>query len=137
MITSTAKVRVRFAETDAMGVVYHANYLPWCEVARLELIGSIGLSYRKMNEDGFHLPVVEAHLNYKRPAKFDDIVEIKASIKTKPSVKVKVEYEMYANGVLLVSGYTMHVFVNREGLPVRPPKEVLATLLKAFGQNEQ
>lgn len=90
-----------------------------------------------MNEDGFHLPVVEAHLNYKRPAKFDDIVEIKASIKTKPSVKVKVEYEMYANGVLLVSGYTMHVFVNREGLPVRPPKEVLATLLKAFGQNEQ
>lgn len=137
MITSTAKVRVRLAETDAMGVVYHANYLPWCEVARLELIGSIGLSYRKMNEDGFHLPVVEAHLNYKRPAKFDDIVEIKASIKTKPSVKVKVEYEMYANGVLLVSGYTMHVFVNREGLPVRPPKEVLATLLKAFGQNEQ
>ncbi len=137
MITSTAKVRVRFAETDAMGVVYHANYLPWCEVARLELIGSIGLSYRKMNEDGFHLPVVEAHLNYKRPAKFDDIVEIKASIKTKPSVKIKVEYEMYANGVLLVSGYTMHVFVNREGLPVRPPKEVLATLLKAFGQNEQ
>lgn len=137
MITSTAKVRVRFAETDAMGVVYHANYLPWCEVARLELIGSIGLSYRKMNEDGFHLPVVEAHLNYKRPAKFDDIVEIKASIKTKPSIKVKVEYEMYANGVLLVSGYTMHVFVNREGLPVRPPKEVLATLLKAFGQNEQ
>lgn len=137
MITSTAKVRVRFAETDAMGVVYHANYLPWCEVARLELIGSIGLSYRKMNEDGFHLPVVEAHLNYKRPAKFDDIVEIKASIKTKPSVKVKVEYEIYANGVLLVSGYTMHVFVNREGLPVRPPKEVLATLLKAFGQNEQ
>lgn len=137
MITSTAKVRVRFAETDAMGVVYHANYLPWCEVARLELIGSIGLSYRKMNEDGFHLPVVEAHLNYKRPAKFDDIVEIKASIKTKPSVKVKVEYEMYANGVLLVSGYTMHVFVNREGLPVRPPKEVIATLLKAFGQNEQ
>lgn len=137
MITSTAKVRVRFAETDAMGVVYHANYLPWCEVARLELIGSIGLSYRKMNEDGFHLPVVEAHLNYKRPAKFDDIVEIKASIKTKPSVKVKVEYEMYANGVLLVSGYTMHVFVNREGLPVRPPKEDLATLLKAFGQNEQ
>ena len=137
MITSTAKVRVRFAETDAMGVVYHANYLPWCEVARLELIGSIGLSYRKMNEDGFHLPVVDAHLNYKRPAKFDDIVEIKASIKTQPSVKVKVEYEMYANGVLLVSGYTMHVFVNREGLPVRPPKEVLATLLKAFGQNEQ
>ena len=62
MITAEAQLRVRFAETDAMGVVYHANYLPWCEVGGLNLIKSIGLSYKKMNDDGYHLPVVESHM---------------------------------------------------------------------------
>lgn len=132
MITAEAQLRVRFAETDAMGVVYHANYLPWCEVGRLKLIKSIGLSYKKMNDDGYHLPVVEAHLNYKYPAKFDDLVTIRAAIKERPTVKVKVEYEILANGKLLATGHTMHVFVNILGQPVRPPKDVLDTLLEAF-----
>ena len=79
MITATTSIRVRFAETDAMGVVYHANYLPWCESARIALIASIGLSYRKMSDSGYHLPVVEAHLNYKHPAKFDDLVTVRAA----------------------------------------------------------
>lgn len=132
MITASAQVRVRFAETDAMGVVYHANYLPWCEVARLALIGSIGLSYKKMNAEGYHLPVVEAHLNYKHPAKFDDLIDIRATIRERPTVKVKIEYEIFAAGKLLATGHTMHVFVNREGLPVRPPKYALDTLVEAF-----
>ena len=88
MITATTSIRVRFAETDAMGVVYHANYLPWCEVARLELIESIGLNYRNINEQGYHLPVLEEYLHYKFPAKYDDIVEIKATIKERPCCRI-------------------------------------------------
>ena len=92
MVSGTANVKVRFAETDAMGVVYHANYLPWFECARLDLIESVGLSYERLIEEGFHLPVVEVHVEYKHPARFGDEVEIRACIKSKPSVKMKVEY---------------------------------------------
>jgi len=136
MIEASTNVRVRFAETDAMGVVYHANYLAWCEVGRLNLINSMGLNYRKMNDEGYHLPVIEAHLNYKFPARYDDVVEIKAMIKTQPSVRVKVDYEMFANGKLLVTGHTVHVFVNLNGLAVKPPRDVLDVLTKAFGKSE-
>ncbi|MBE6411693.1 MAG: acyl-CoA thioesterase [Opitutales bacterium] len=136
MIETKTEVRVRFAETDAMGIVYHANYLPWCEVARLALINSIGLSYKTMNENGYHLPVVESHLNYKFPAKYDDIVEITARITERPSVKIKIEYEMYANGKLLVTGHTIHVFVNLQGMPVKPPRDVAKVLLDAFDKNK-
>ena len=136
MIETKTEVRVRFAETDAMGIVYHANYLPWCEVVRLALINSIGLSYKTMNENGYHLPVVESHLNYKFPAKYDDIVEITARITERPSVKIKIEYEMYANGKLLVTGHTIHVFVNLQGMPVKPPRDVAKVLLDAFDKNK-
>lgn len=132
MIQKTSEIRVRFAETDAMGVVYHANYLPWCEVSRINLISSIGLSYKALSEEGYHLPVLEAHLNYKFPARFDDVVEIRASIKQRPTIKVKVEYEMYANGKLLATGHTLHAFVNKDGMPVKPPKNFSGVLLAAF-----
>ena len=132
MITATTSIRVRFAETDAMGVVYHANYLPWCEVARLELIESIGLNYRNINEQGYHLPVLEEYLHYKFPAKYDDIVEIKATIKERPAVRVKMEYEMRANGRVLVAGYTVHAFVDSRGMPVKPPKEIAKKLLDTY-----
>jgi len=132
MIETQTSVRVRFSETDAMGIVYHANYLAWCEVARLALIESIGLNYRKMNDEGFHLPVVEAHLNYKYPAKYDDIVVLTARIAERPSVRIKVEYEIRANGKLLATGHTVHVFVNLQGMPVKPPKETAKILLGAF-----
>ena len=132
MITAVTEVRVRFAETDAMGVVYHANYFPWCECARLNLIETMGLTYKKMIEDGYHLPVVEAHLNYKFPARYDDKVSIKAYIKDRPSLRVKIEYEISANGKLLATGHTVHVFVNKDGAPVKPPKDVLAALLDSY-----
>ncbi len=137
MIEAKTRLLVRFAETDAMGVVYHANYLPWCEAARLTLIKSIGLCYRKMNEEGYHLPVVEAHLNYKRPAKFDDEVEITACIAEIPTVKVKIEYEIRANNQLLVTGHTIHVFVNDKGMPIKPPQYVIKTFRDAFAAREK
>lgn len=135
MIKSRTSLKVRFAETDAMGVVYHANYLPWCECARLELIESIGLSYSQMTQCGFHLPVVEVHLKYRRPAKFGDTIEIESSICERPSVKIKVEYKIYSNGELLAEAQTVHVFINSAGVPIRLPREYADVLLKAFNEN--
>ncbi len=137
MITKTSEVRVRFAETDAMGVVYHSNYLPWCEVSRINLISSIGLSYKKLSEEGYHLPVLEAHMRYKFPARFDDLVKIKATIKDRPALRVKIEYEITSDGRLLATGYTMHAFVNKSGMPVKPPREFIKTILDAYDADEK
>ena len=132
MISATLNIKVRFAETDAMGVVYHANYLTWCECSRHSLLAAAGLNYNDMVAQGYHLPVVEAHLNYIYPAKFGDEVEIRVKIAEKPSVKIKVEYELYANGRLLATGHTVHVFVNLQGAPVKPPREILERLRGHF-----
>ena len=132
MINASLNLKVRFAETDAMGVVYHANYLTWCECSRHSLLAAAGLNYNELVAAGYHLPVVEAHLNYLYPAKFGDEVEILVKISERPSVKIKVEYEIRANGRLLVTGYTVHVFVNLEGAPVKPPRDILAKLREEF-----
>ena len=134
MIEAYTELRVRFAETDAMGVVYHANYLPWCECARLNLIESIGMDYAKMSNEGTHLPVVEAHLNYRHPARFGDLVKIRAYIRERPRAKIKVEYEITRGTVLLASGYTIHVFVISEGIPIKPPRDSSENLLGAFAK---
>ena len=135
MIKAKTSLKVRFAETDAMGVVYHANYLPWCECARLALIEGIGLNYAEMTKKGFHLPVVEVRVKYRRPARFGDTVEIESAIIERPSVKIKIEYKISAGGILLAEAQTVHVFVNSEGAPIKPPREYAQTLLKAFDEN--
>ncbi len=132
MIDASVELRVRFAETDAMGVVYHANYLAWCECARLKLVESIGLDYVKMSTEGTHLPVVEAHLNYKRPARFGDVVKVRAILKERPTAKIKIEYEITKGSTLLAVGHTVHVFINNEGFPIKPPKDVSQIFNKAF-----
>ncbi|MBO5254388.1 MAG: acyl-CoA thioesterase [Opitutales bacterium] len=132
MISTSTKIKVRFAETDAMGIVYHANYLAWCECSRHALLESIGVNYNDLIEIGYHLPVVEAHLNYKSPAKFGDEVEVRVKITERPSVKIKIEYEIYRGKTLLVTGYTVHVFINLQGQPVKPPRDFLNSLRIAF-----
>ncbi len=76
---STTTLRVRYAETDRMGVVYYANYLVWFEVARADLLRTLGWTYREMEESGVYLPVIEAHCEYRRPARYDDDVEIRTT----------------------------------------------------------
>ncbi len=132
MICASTTVNVRFAETDAMGVVYHANYLPWCECARLTLLDGLGANYTDLIKLGYHLPVIEAKIKYKFPAKFGDEVEIRAKILERPSVKIKIEYEIITNSKLLASASTTHVFINTAGMPVKPPREFLSILQKAF-----
>src|ERR1019366_3956417 len=80
MIQSRAQVTVRYAETDMMGIVYHANYLPWFEVGRTTLLKEIGVPYRKLEEEGFRLPVLEISAKYIRPALYDDTLVIKATL---------------------------------------------------------
>ena len=132
MISTSTKIKVRFAETDAMGIVYHANYLAWYECSRHALLESIGVYYNDLIEMGYHLPVIEAHLNYKSPAKFGDEVEVRVKITERPSVKIKIEYEIYRGKTLLVTGHTVHVFINLQGQPVKPPRDFLNSLRIAF-----
>lgn len=122
MIESTAKLRVRFAETDAMGVVYHGNYFPWFEIARTKLLADYGLPYRELQDAGFMLPVLEAHAEYKISAKYDDEISVRAMMKTAPRVRIRIDYEVRRGNELLCTGTTVHAFMNREGRAIRPPE---------------
>jgi len=137
MIKTSSQIRVRFAETDAMGVVYHANYLHWFEVARVHLMDSIGLPYIDLANQGTHLPVIEAHVNYKSPAKFDDKVDILAFIKDTPSLRIKIHYEVTCKNNLLCTGHTTHVFINEKGMPIKPPKHFIDSLKKLFDEKKE
>ena len=132
MIQSRVKVTVRYAETDMMGIVYHANYLPWFEVGRTTLLKEIGVPYRKLEEEGFRLPVLEVSAKYIRPALYDDTLEIVTTLRERPLLRIFLEYEVRRGDELLATGSTMHAFVDREGKPVRPPAWAVDLIGKAF-----
>jgi acyl-CoA thioester hydrolase len=132
MIRSRVQLTVRYAETDMMGIVYHANYLPWFEVGRTTLMRELGLPYRKLEEAGFRLPVLEMSAKFIRPALYDDTIEIVTTLREKPLVRILLEYEALRGGELLATGTTLHAFVDRNGRPVRPPLWASQTLAKAF-----
>jgi len=94
MITSQAQVTVRYAETDMMGVVYHANYLPWLEIGRTTLLREHGLPYRMLEEMGYRLPVLEISAKYLRPAVYDDTLTIVTTMHEKPLIKLVLDYEV-------------------------------------------
>ncbi len=133
MIQSRVGVTVRYAETDMMGIVYHANYLPWFEVGRTTLLKEIGVPYRKLEEEGFRLPVLEVSAKYLRPAVYDDALEVVTTIHDRPLLRIRLEYEVRRGAELLATGATVHAFVDREGKPVRPPAWVADMFAKAFG----
>lgn len=109
------KVRVRYAETDQMGVVYHGNFAQYFEVARVEWLRSLGVSYRDMEQDGVMLPVVNLNINYKKPAYYDEELTIKTRVTEKPTAKIIFEYEVYNEKNQLISDATSTlVFVNIE-----------------------
>jgi acyl-CoA thioester hydrolase len=125
---STCCVRVRYAETDRMGVVYYGNYLTWFEVGRTDLLRQLGDSYREMEEkDGIFLPVVEAHCRYHQPARYDDVIEIRTRASRPSRAQIRFEYELAraADGVIVASGATLHVATSHEGRPCRLPKRLL------------
>ena len=120
------KVRVRYAETDQMGVVYHGNYAQYFEMGRVEWLRNLGLSYSVMEKQGVMLPVVSLSLNYKKPARYDDLLTVRTIFKKQESVKIEFDYEIYNEaGQLLTIGNSVLVFVDmKTGRPVLPPEYV-------------
>ena len=123
---TTSSVRVRYAETDKMGVVYHSNYLIWFEIGRTDWLRATGVTYREMEADGIQLPVIEAHCEYRQGARYDDDVEIKTRARKLSPVRVQFDYEATRrhDGVLLATGHTVHATIDRDGRPVRMPERV-------------
>jgi len=125
---STSRVRVRYAETDQMGIVYYANYFVWFEVGRTDLLRQAGWSYRDMEIEGFSLPVIEAHCEYRQPAKYDDDIDVKTIGTLVSPVRVRFDYDVLAaaTNARLVTGYTVHATLDRNGKPCRLPERVKA-----------
>ena len=134
MIRSLSLITVRYAETDMMGVVYHANYLPWFEVGRTTLFTELGISYRRLEEEGYRLPVLEANVRYLRPAVYDDTLEVTTLLRERPLLKIRLEYEVRRDGELLATGNTLHAFVDRQGRPIRPPAWTTNLLAAHFSE---
>jgi acyl-CoA thioester hydrolase len=134
---STSRVRVRYAETDQMGVVYYANYLVWFEVARTDLLRVEGWSYRDMEREGFGLPVIEARCEYRQSARYDDELEIRTRGTLLSPVRVRFDYEIVrpADAALLAEGHTVHAALDREGRPRRLPERVRTIFRRAKDQS--
>ena len=127
--SAETRVRVRYAETDQMGVVYYANYLVWMEVGRVELCRACGFHYRDMErQDGVMLAVAESNCRYHAPARYDDEVIVKTWIEHANRRMVTFGYEMRlaADDSKLASGFTKHVFVGRDFRPTRLPEKYFA-----------
>ena len=126
MPSSVTTLRVRYAETDRMGVVYYANYLVWFEVARADLLRSLGWTYREMEETGVFLPVIEAQCEYKRPAQYDDEVRIETTGAILSPVRIEFQYRVMVGSHVdpAAIGRTMHAATTAEGRPCRLPARV-------------
>jgi acyl-CoA thioester hydrolase len=124
-VERSVKLRVRFAETDAMQVAYYAVYLVWFEVARTELFRSIGLPYSEIQERGFHTPVVRAVADYKASARYDDELVIKAWAGKIGRSSVRLDYEVrkLPGNELLCTGHTVHVLIGSDGRPRKIPDD--------------
>ena len=117
----TSRVTVRYAETDQMGVVYHANYLVWMEVARTELCKAAGFAYSEMEADGVLLAVSEAGCRYLRATKYGEEIDITATIKDSNRRFIEFHYTMACEGRKVATGRTRHIFLNKEFRPTRLP----------------
>ena len=121
---ASSRVRVRYAETDTMGVVYYANYLVWFEVGRTDLLRSTGWSYREMEGEGFQLPVIEAHCEYRVSAKYDDEIDVRTRGSIASPVRVRFDYDVVRaiDDAVLATGHTVHAVLDRAGRPRRLPE---------------
>ena len=128
--SSASQIRVRYAETDQMGVVYHANYFVWFEVGRCDLLRALGLSYRDIEKDGVSLPVISASCKYQRPIHYDDHITVVTRGTIVSPVRLEFEYNITRGDDhnLLAVGRTAHAAVNSDGHPIRLPNR-LRTLL--------
>ncbi len=130
MKSNEIQIRIRYGETDQMGVVYHGNYAQFLEMGRIEWLRELGISYKKMEEDGIMLPVISFSINFKRSARYDDVVNVKTQLKKTPTVKIEFDYEITnENGEILTTANTVLAFIDmKSNKPMRAPKFILDRL---------
>jgi acyl-CoA thioester hydrolase len=127
-------VRVRYSETDQMGVVYYANYLAWLDASRTELFINLGIRYRELEEKGYFLPVIESHICYKTPARYDNVVTVAVEVEKIKGVRVFFHYMVTSaeDSILLAEASTIHAMTDATGRPKRIPKEINDALTKGM-----
>ena len=130
MIQYDHPIKIYYKDVDQMGIVYYSRYYEYFEEARTELLASIGLNVMEVEKRGIALPVISSHCDYKRGAKFEQNILVKASIDSKPRSKLHIDYFVFIDNQkdFIVSGYTEHAFVNKRGQAVRAPKMILDCL---------
>lgn len=121
MIESESQIRVRYVETDAGGIVHHSNFVPWLEVARVEMMDNLGLPYRELEKLNVHMAVLEVHLQIIKPAYFDDILLVKTYVHECPKAKMTVDYKVSRNTDLIATATTTHAFINPKKKATKPP----------------
>ena len=141
MYVKDTKIRVRYKETDQMGIVHHSNYYTWFEVGRTEFMRSLGLSYRAMEERGFMLPLTESHCQYKLGARYDDVVIVRTKMTGFSGVRVTMEYDVIReiDGNLVALGKTVHAITDKHLKPVNIKKldrELYLLFLKCVEKNK-
>lgn len=134
--TCEVKIRVRYAETDQMGVVHHANHFVWFEVGRVELLRQLGFSYREMEQnDGCCIAVVDARCRYKAPARYDDEIIVRTHLKNVRESLVQFGYELVRDDVLLAEGETMHIVTDMEMKVRTIPDKYMKVFQEAVGRD--
>lgn len=130
------RLRVRYAETDQMGVVYHSNYIIWMEVGRVELLRALGYTYREMEQDGLHLPVAEVKCRYKAPAKYDDMIVIRTRMLNLRGFLIHFGYEILRDqdNTLLAEGESVHLVVGPDMQRCSLPEKYMDPFTKAMGK---
>jgi acyl-CoA thioester hydrolase len=133
MPVSQTRIRVRYAETDQMGVVYYANFFIWFEIGRVELLRQLGFQYKEMEiDDDCHIPVVEANCRYRSPARYDDELLLETTVLALRRTVIKFGYRLLRQEkqalTLLAEGETTHVTVNRSMRKVRLPQKYVSVL---------
>ena len=127
---STSVVRVRYAETDQMGVAYHGGYFAWFEVGRTDLLRNRGMTYKELEAQDLHLPVIEAGARYLRPVLYDDLIEVRTRVAEFSGARVRFEYELHREGTEgpLATAFTAHAAVDGRGRPRRMPPALRSLL---------
>lgn len=131
------QLRVRYAETDQMGVVYHSNYIIWFEVGRVEMLRQLGFTYREMEkEDETHIAVVDVRCRFKAPARYDDVITVRTRLLNVRDSLLHFGYDILrsSDGVLLAEGESVHIVVNAQFKRIRLPEKFLSSFRRATGK---
>lgn len=135
MIRHITQIRVRYADTDQMKMVYYGKYFEYFEEARSDLLRSIGMSYSEIEKGGTYLPVIEAFAKYKQSARYDDLISVETVVDEVPVARIRLNYRIFREGEQepMVEGYTVHSFLSAgTGKPTRVPAQFLQVLQEAF-----